>query len=308
MTEVELRLFRYFTVLAEELHFGRAAERIGIAQPPLSQQIQRLEHKLGVQLFRRTKRKVELTEPGRMFLEHARSTLALAEQAVNVARLAGRGELGRLAIGVVSSATYENVIPRALGIFRERFPRVDLVLREASTPDQIRLLHSGEIQIGFIRPPFQDSAIELRTVTREPLIAALPSRHRLARRTAITLADLKADPWVMISRDLGLGFADLVLRTCLSAGFTPPVTQEATQIHTLIGMVAAGLGVTLVPAPVRSLQRPGVVYVPLKGKHPPAEVAAAFLRDGRTPVLQAFLRILSEEARPATWKRQPPQV
>jgi DNA-binding transcriptional LysR family regulator len=195
---------------------------------------------------------------------------------------------------MVSSATYENVIPRALRAFRERFPGVELVLQEWSSTQQIALLHSGEIQIGFVRPPLRDAAVELKTVTREPLIAALPAGHRLAGRALVRIADLAHEQWVMTPRGRGLGFSELILRLCLNAGFSPAVAQEANQIHTLVGLVAAGLGVTLVPAPFRNLRRPGVVYRPLEGKPAQAEIAAAFLKSEKGSVLRGFLGVLGE--------------
>jgi DNA-binding transcriptional LysR family regulator len=289
---IELRLLRYFVAVAEELHFGHAAERIGISQPPLSQQIKRLERTLGVELFRRTKRHVQLTEAGAVFLDQVRPVLAQTAQAVGAARRAARGEVGRLAVGMVSSATYEDLIPGALRTFRERFPDAELALYEWSTVQQIELLHRGELQVGFVRPPVVDAALSLETVTREPLLAALPAAHRLASAPAVSVRDMAEEAWVMLRRDLGLGFHDLVMNVCLAAGFRPGVTQEATQIHTLIALVAAGLGVTLVPGSVENLRRRGVVYLPLADDAPPAEIAAAYLKSSTSPVLREFLKIL----------------
>lgn len=294
---VELRLLRYFVAVAEELHFGRAAERIGISQPPLSQQIQHLERILGVELFRRTKRRVELTEAGAVFLERVRPVLAQTAQAVAAARRAAQGEVGRLAVGMVSSATYGDVIPGALRTFRERFPDAELALYEYSTAKQTELLHRGELQVGFVRPPLEDKALNLETILREPLLAALPAGHRLASLAAVPVGALAEETWVMLPRDLGPGFHDLVMGVCLAAGFRPKVTQEATQIHTLVALVAAGLGVTLVSASVENLRRRGVVYLPLAEDAPAAEIAAAYLKSSGSPVLREFLRIVREVAR-----------
>ncbi|HVX67737.1 MAG TPA: LysR family transcriptional regulator [Bryobacteraceae bacterium] len=295
---IELRLYRYFVAVAEMLHFGRAAESLGIAQPPLSQQIQALERQLGVTLLQRTRRKVELTEPGRVFLTQARRVLEAAGAAEDAARRAGRGEVGRLAIAMVSSATYEDLIPAALLGFRERFPDVALELQERTTNEQIELLHRGTIQIGFVRPPIQDPTITLEVVKREPLVIALPAGHRLAGEERVAVGALASDAWIMLPPELGLGFYDLVLGVCLRAGFTPEVSHVASQIHTMIGLVAAGLGVTLVPASVRNLRRPGVLYRELIEDTPMAETAAAYLASSRSAVLGNFLDVMRFRAAP----------
>jgi DNA-binding transcriptional LysR family regulator len=286
---IELRLFRYFVAVAETLHFTRASELLGIAQPPLSQQIKKLECDLNVQLFRRSKRKVELTEAGEVFLEHARTTLRAAEQAVEQVRRAAAGKEGRLAIGMVSSVTYEDLVSAAVLRFRAQCPNVELTLQELTTPQQIKLLHTGEIHIGFIRPPIQDPAVVLEIVKREQLLVALPIAHPLARRKQIPILALATEPWVTLPSDLGLGFYDLVLSQCHEAGFTPNVSQVATQIHTLISLVAAGLGVTLVPASVSSLRRTGVVYRKLAHETPLVETCVAYLKSAQSPVLDNFI-------------------
>jgi DNA-binding transcriptional LysR family regulator len=289
---IELRLFRYFVAVAEALHFTRAAESLGMAQPPLSQQIKKLENEMGVQLFRRSQRKVELTEAGEVFLEQARRTLRTAEQAVEDARRAAAGRAGRLAIGMVSSATYEDLIAAVVLRFRVQCPNVELVLQELTTPQQIRLLHTREIQVGFIRPPIQDLAIALEMVKREPLLVALPAAHPLAERKQVPIAALATEPWVTLPSDLGMGFYNLVMSLCREAGFTPKVSQVATQIHTMISLVAAGLGVTLVPASVSSLRRAGVVYRKLANETPLVETSVAYLKSAQSPVLENFLQTI----------------
>ena len=296
MSRIDLRIMRHFVAVAEELHFGRAAARLGIQQPPLSQQIGRLERDLRVKLFRRDKRHVTLTEPGRVFLEAARTALAQAEQAVVQARRAARGEVGRLRVGLVSSAMYEDVIPRAVRNFRERHREVGLVLQEWSSTQQAGMLLAGELDVGFVRPPLEDARIALETVTREPLVMALPEMHPLARVPAVRLPLLASSAWIMLPRTLGPGFYDQVLRVCLEAGFSPAVAQEATQIHTMIGLVAAGLGVAMVPASAMNLTRRGVVYVPVRGTEAWVEIAAAYLKETASPVLEAFLAILRDTA------------
>jgi DNA-binding transcriptional LysR family regulator len=291
---MELRLLRYFVAVAEELHFSRAAERLHMAQPPLSQQIRALEAELGVQLFRRTRRRVELTEPGRVFLASARDILARAETAVEEVRRAARGEVGRLIVGVVGSAAYEDAIPGALRAFRERYPDVAIALRELPTGEQLAALRDGRIHIGFLRPPAPHDGIVLETVFREPLIAALPAAHRLAEAREIAVESLAEEPFVMVSREQGLGLHDLVMGVCAAAGFQPRVTQEAIELQTIIGLVAAGFGLSLVPAAARRLQRSGVTYVPLAPPGAEVEIAAAWPTGEPSPALAAFLGLLRE--------------
>ena len=172
---MELRLLRYFTVVAEELHFSRAAARLNMAQPPLSQQIRRLEEELGVQLLARTKRHVELTDPGRLFLDSAREILARVDRAVTEVQRAARGEVGHITIGLVSSVSYEDILPRVLRAYRERHPSVAITLQEMSSGEQLTALREGRIQVGFLRPPIQGLGITTLTVLREPLVAVLPA-------------------------------------------------------------------------------------------------------------------------------------
>ncbi|PSH03357.1 MAG: LysR family transcriptional regulator [Acidobacteria bacterium] len=309
---MELRHFRYFVAVAETLHFSRAAETLGIAQPPLSQQIKKLEDELGVQLFHRSHHKVELTESGVIFLEQARRTLRMAEQAVDDARRAAEGRVGRLTIGMISSA-YEDVIAAVILSFRVQFPNIELVLQEITTPQQIKLLHTGEIQVGFIRPPIHDPAIALEVVKREPLLVALPMGHPLARRKQVPITALASEPWVTtepwgtLPSDLGMGFYSQVLSVCREGGFTPNVSQVASHMHTIINLVAAGLGVTLVPASASNLHRNRVAYRKLANQTRLVEVSVAYLNSAQSPVLENFLKTvrdvtrktLQKDARPA---------
>lgn len=302
---IELRLLRYFVAVAEHLHFGRAAESLGIAQPPLSIQIQQLERKLGATLLHRDRRHVALTEPGTIFLDHARRILSASEEAVEEVRRAATGKVGRLRIGAVSSATYEDLVSIAIRRFREENQGVVLSLQEMTTSEQIESLQRGEIDIGFVRPPAQGAGIQLEVVKREPLLAALPSTHRLAKRRKVRVKELAGEAWVTLPPELGLGFHDLVLGVCLKAGFTPSVSQVAFQIHTMVGLVAAGLGVTLVPASVASLHREGVTYCRLADATAPVETAAAYLQASDSPILANFLKIMRKTARGLTKGSQP---
>jgi DNA-binding transcriptional LysR family regulator len=293
---VELRLYRYFVTLAETLHFGRAAAMHGIAQPPFSQQIQKLERELGTLLLRRSNRHVELTDAGSVFLGEARRTLAAAERAERAARLAGEGRTGRIAIGMISSASYEDMISAIVRRMGQRYPSVDIALLEMTTPQQLQALQSGEVQIGFVRPPIFEASYSTFTVRREPLLLALPSTHRMAAESEIELRSLARDPWVMLPSDMGLGFYEQVIGVCKKAGFTPEAHQVATQIHTMISLVAAGLGVTLVPASVSSMRRTGIVYRRLKDKPEPVETIAVWMPARLSPLLENLLGIIHEVA------------
>ena len=289
---VELRLFRYFIAVAEELHFGRAAEKIGIAQPPLSQQIQVLERELGVRLFDRTNRKVELTDAGMALLGEARKALAAADYAVEEARRAGRGQVGRLAIGMVGSITYQEMIPEVIRTFRERYPNVAIHLQECSTPQQVEAIRRGELHIGFVRPPVSDHLVKFETVMRESMVLALPASHPFASRKRIAIKELANEPWITLPPGLGLGFYEQVMNLCAKAGFQPSLSQVAVQMHTMLSLVAGGLGVTVVPESVSHADRKGIVYVEIAGATPPVETAAAYLKTNRSPILGNFLKIL----------------
>src|SRR5579871_279007 len=292
---MELRHLRYFIAVAEELHFGRAAERLCIAQPPLSQQIQQLERELGFLLFHRTQRRVQLTEAGQMFLEEARQTLANLEKAAQMGRRVARGEAGWLGVGFVGTATYE-VLPAVLSAFRERYPGVELVLRELVSAKQAQALRDKRIHIGLARPALQEDDLVSEPLVREPLLAALPERHPLAEAEHLPLTALAAEPFVLFPRYPKPSYADFVISTCERAGFLPTVAQEAAEMQTAISLVAAGLGVTLVPACVQRLRREGVAYRMLDAPAPITELSAVYRRDDDTPALQAFLQVLRTSA------------
>jgi DNA-binding transcriptional LysR family regulator len=287
---LELRHLRYFTALAETLHFRRAAERLSIAQPALSQQIQRLEREVGVRLVERTQRRVALTEAGIVFLEHARTTLAEAAEAVRLAQLAGRGEIGHLGIGAVTSALY-GIFPEVVRVFRERHRNVHLTLHELAGNEQTRALRAGRIQVSFLRPPVDETDIEVRTITRESWVAALPTAHVLSRRPRVSLKMLKDEPFVSFPRELAPVLYDRLIAMCQRAGFSPHIVQEA-QMQTIISLVAAGIGVALVPESLQNLSRKGLVYKPLAGVTPKLELAVAWRREDKSPLLASFLSVV----------------
>ena len=295
---MELRHLRYFTAVAEELHFGRAAERLHMAQPPLSQHILNLERELGVKLFARTKRKVELTDAGRVFLADVRLILSRTEQAIHNAQRASRGEFGRLIVGFVLSATC-SLIPAILRVFRERYPAVELVLEEITTEQGLTALTEGQMQLCFIRLPVPDldASLLLESVLKEKIVLALPAGHSLTARAKVPLRLLANEPFIIFPRGQGKGFYDHLVSLCRQAGFSPKVAQEAGQMQTILSLVAAGLGVALIPASVQSLRSEGVVYKPLGEQVPGTGIAMIWQRRDESIMLKNFARVVREVAR-----------
>lgn len=290
---MELRHLRYFVAVAEELHFGRAATRLHLAQPPLSRQIRALEDEVGVALLARTNRRVTLTEAGQVFLEGARRTLAQADAAVSDARRAERGEIGRLALGFVGTATYD-VLPRLLRAFRIACPDVELELQSLTTGEQVAAFRERRLDVGLLRPPVDDPSLALRTVVREPLLAVLPEGHPLAGRERVPLAALADEPFILYRRASGPATHDRIVGACLQAGFSPTIVQETDEMQTMAGLVAGGLGVGLMIAPVGTPRSTGVVYKPLEGSTPTWEMALAWRHDDETAVVRAFLAVSEE--------------
>ena len=286
---MELRHLRYFIAVAEELNFTRAAERLHIAQPPLSQQIQHLEAEMGFQLFRRTKRTVQLTAAGQVFFEEAQKILQQVDRAIQLGRQTSRGELGQLTIGFVSSAAH-NVVPPILQAFRTRCPAVKLELHELTTNEQLQRLREGRIDIGFVRPPVEEDGINSEIVFREPLIVALPETHFLADRANVQLRELSAEPFILFPRSLAPGLYDPIVTLCQQAGFSPIAGQEAIQMQTIISLVAAEMGVAIVPASMQNFQRSGVVYKSLPESTCIVAIALIW-RNHSTEAVQRFLEV-----------------
>ncbi len=292
---VELRHLRYFVAVAEELHFGRAARRLRIAQPPLSQQIRRLEQDLGATLFLRTKRRVELTAAGQAFLPEARSVLTQAERAVHVAQRAGQGEGGRLVVGFVPSAGLD-LLPRVLTAARVRLPHFEIDPRALYPEQQVDALRAGQIQVGLLRLPIDDDGLAVEPILREPLVVALPQGHRLARRKRVRVADLADDSIILFPRRIAPAYHDSFVVLCRQSGFTPRMLLASGSIQTNLGLVAAGLGVTLLPASVRALKRTGVVYRSLAPPGAHVEMAMAYASDDASTVLPTFLQVVRDAA------------
>jgi DNA-binding transcriptional LysR family regulator len=285
---MELRHLRYFVTVAEELHFGRAAVRLNMAQPPLSQQINKLEDELGFPLLLRNKHHVELTPAGKVFLEEARITLVQADKAAAAAWRAHEGVEGRLTIGFVGSVTY-NIVP-LLQKYRLQFPMVHLSLHQMKSAHQLQALHEKKIQLGILRPPVQSPYLESETIHKEAYVAALPESHPLAGRDTLRVEELAGDEFIISSRNNGSYYHDAVIRLCRDSGFYPRIALEAPEILTIVAFVSAGLGVSIVPASFRSQQNRMVVYRELENDSH-LETAFVWRKDDRPPVLDKFLQL-----------------
>ncbi|WP_455823776.1 LysR substrate-binding domain-containing protein [Pseudomonas graminis] len=291
---MELRHLRYFIAVAEELHFGRAAQVLGISQPPLSQQIQALEQEVGARLFERTNRRVELSEAGRLFLQEARLVLAQVDKAADVARRAQLGELGELKIGFTSSAPFNSSIPQAIFAFRQAFPAVHLNLQEMSSTEVAESLVDESIQVGLMRPlPLPDS-LSVIELMREPLVAVLNAGHPLVQGSerGLHLKQLADEPFVFFPRTYGSGLYAQLLNLARDAGFSPHFAQEAGEAMTIIGLVAAGLGVSVLPASYQRIRIDGVVYRTLLDREAVTAVWLVQRKGAQSPRAKAFVELL----------------
>lgn len=292
--KLDIRRMRYFLAVAEELSFSRAAERLRIAQPPLSYQIKQLEDDLGVQLFERTRRGVRLTDAGNVLCDEARRILIQLEQTTRMVERVGSGEVGRLNLGFVPSAS-NAVLPSLLHRFRQRFPGIEMFLQEMKPDDVVERLLSSRIDVGFFYLPFEEEALAFRPVSREAFIAALPEDHPLAPQAVIDLPSLAGEPFILPMRYKMPGLYVKVMEACRAAGFTPRAVQkDVWLIQTIVGLVAGGIGVALVPDSTRSLPRRGVVYRPVRGAAATVEMAAVWRRSEDSAVLRSFLRVVEE--------------
>lgn len=297
MNTPDLRQLRQFIAVAEHLHFGRAAATLHISQPPLSRSIQDLEAKLGAKLLERSRRKVELTAAGAWYLEEARQVLVRLERAGRSVAERSAGGTGALRIGFVTIADY-SVLPGLLSRFKAAHPGVSLALRELVTEIQLEALGSGDLDLGFVLPPLPARDVESITVNREPLVVALPGRHALAReRGPLGVRALAEEPFVMVPATLARGLSDVVLGVCARAGFAPRIAQEAVQMQTVVSLVSSGLGVAIVPASLLNLRRSGVVYRPVRDRHPRIELRLAWRRDARSAPLARFVELAKRESK-----------
>lgn len=285
---------RYFVVVAEEQNFSRAAERLHMAQPPLSDQIKRLENELGVQLFTRTSRGARLTEAGRLLLVEARRIFVQVEQTTEMVSRVGNGEVGRLTIGFVPSAS-NDVLPSVLRRFRDKYPDVQLYLQEMNPDWLVRGLYEGRIDVSFFYLPFEDGGLAHRPVSREPLVVALPEDHPLSGEQELDLRNLAEEPFVLPAKYEMPGLHAQVMEACRQAGFVPQAVQkEIWLMQTIVGLVAGGLGVALVPSSLRNLRRKGVVYKTVRDLSPTVEMGVVWRHDEDAPVLHSFLKVVEK--------------
>ena len=300
---MELRHLRYFIAVAEEGHITRAAERLGMQQPPLSQQIRALERELGVQLLRRKPRGVDVTEAGRALLADARAILAHIDHAFTTTRRTARGELGRLVVGFTSSAPFHPFVPRVIRAFRDTAPDIALTLEESGTTELIEDLRHERVDAALIRTQVSDLAgLTVNPLLEEAMLLALPATHPLAKGAtdgpALPLAALAAETFVVYRRHSGPGLYDAIIAACHAAGFSPHIGQEAPRIVSTLNLVAAGLGLALVPASLQRMQMDGVAYRRLRGTpQPRAPLLLATRRADTSPVLRRFLDLVKRMAR-----------
>ncbi len=288
---IELRHLRYFVAVAEELHFGRAAERLRISQPPLSQQIQALEEMVGARLLARNNRNVGLTQAGEMFLKEAYQVLDQVNRAAEKAARLERGEMGELTIGFTSSAPFISVVSRSLRAFRQLSPDVHIKMREVNTKQQLEPLLNGELDLGVMRNTRLPDALEHQLLLCEPLLAVVPNGHPLTHNASGTLrfTDLAQEPFVFFSREVGTALYDEILALLANAGIAPYITQEVGEAMTIIGLVAAGLGISILPTSFGRVKIDGVTYLPLAE---PEAMTEVWLVHHRSRPLTAAARTL----------------
>ena len=294
---MELRQLRYFIAVAEERSFSRAAQRLHISQPPLSTQIMTLEEELGIRLFDRSNRGVSLTAAGSVFYDEMRAVLVRLEHGKTRARQAGQGHAGTLSIGFVSIADY-GILPPTLKEFRNRFPAVQVQLHELTTDIQIREMRAGRLDLGIGLGPLQEADLVFEALSHEPLILAAPSGHRLTKnKGALDLRAFSKEEFIVPPRDIAPGLYDLIISRCYSSGFVPHITQHARQMQTVIGLVAAGMGVALVPSSVQNLKRTGVHYGRIRGSSPGIEIGLIRSLSVDGPLRDNFMATLRDISR-----------
>jgi len=293
---MELRHLRYVVAVADTLHFGQAAERLHLSQPPLSQQIRQLEDELRVKLFNRTKRQVQLTDAGKMFVEEARVILAHAEHALNLAMRVNQGEVGQLTIGVAGPAD-ARIFVDILGTFARRHPKVRIVLRHMGSADQVQAIREGRLHVGIVALPIGDeSDLATETVMHRPIVIALPQGHPLAARDRVPLLALAHEPHIMFARHIGPQFFDAVIASCREAGFNMNIAHEVDNLYTACALVAAGLGVCFVPAGIQEGRSTSIVLRPVEPSLPHIDLhmAVAYKPKPACALVRLFVDVVRE--------------
>lgn len=281
---MELRHIRYFQVLAEELNFSRAADKLHIAQPPLSRQIQKLEEEIGAKLFYRTKRQVELTDAGKVFLQKSYEILNLVDQACITTRLHSTGTQGEFKVGF--TGTVQDLIP-ALKKYREQFPQVKVILRQMTNEEQIEALNENHIDIALVSVPIDDKKIQVAPIKKMNFVAALPESHPLVRKSKLTFHDLSDQPLIMTSKTAGTKYYEAVMDAFERQNITPKIAVQAHDLQTVLLLVVAGMGIALTPSPIRSLN--GVVHRKIDDFDLTIVGSMAWRKDNKSEVLEKFL-------------------
>jgi DNA-binding transcriptional LysR family regulator len=294
---MDLRHLRYFVTVAEELHFTRAAERLGIKQPPLSLQIRHLEQEVGTALFRRLKRGVELTETGVLLLDEARSLLDQMERTKAGVQSHARGAAGRIHLGFAGVTYIHRLVVGIIRAYRERYPGVVLSPEQSNTERLVAGLRSREFDVAFIRPPIIDAeGLSIEPLVDEPMMIVLPESHRHAGDRSIPLAALASDTMILFPRAIGPGLHDSIIASCHRAGFSPKLGQEASQTVSIVYMVAAGFGVSIVPQSLESLRAEGVAYLRIEGEAPRALVSLAYRKGDPSTLVRNFVALARRTA------------
>lgn len=295
---MELRHLRYFLAVADDLNFRRAAERLGIAQPPLSSQIRDLERELGTPLFRRTPKGAELTEAGHAFLAAVPAVFERLDRAVRMAKRGARGEVGLLRVGYTGSTTFNPLIPTTLRTFRRAYPEVEMVLEELNSAELLVRLGQGRLDATFFRPGKEPPpALSVLPLAEAKMAIVVPAEHRLAGRASATLRELEGEPLILFSRVLGPGLYDELIEVCRDAGLDPLVEQVAPQITSIANLVAVELGVSIIPSELASARLPGVHYLSISGPGPVARISLATRPDDRSVITMNFRTIAQQVAR-----------
>ncbi|GGC87954.1 LysR family transcriptional regulator [Thalassobacillus devorans] len=290
---MELRHLKYFTVIAEELHFRRAAEKLNISQPPLSQQLKQLENELQVKLFYRTNRSVELTEAGSVLLEKAYNIFNYLDDACEETRGVHRGEIGELTLGYSGSAVFD-LIPTIIHSCNQLFPNLTLDLKQLTTSEQIKALEERKIQVGVLVPPLENPNLVTQTIREEKLVVCLPNNHPLAQgRAQIDARELATENFIMPPRQAGHGYYEAIKNIFKDAGFTPTIVQTAKEQHTMVSLVAAGIGIVIVPEYTQFIKLENVVYLPFNKTYPKI-TAMAWHKENRRPVVNRFISVVQE--------------
>ena len=289
---MELRHIRYFLAIAREGNFTRAAAGLGISQPPLSLQIKDLEQEVGALLFRRMAHGAELTPAGEAFLAVVGGMPELAERAIRHAQRAARGEIGVLRVGFTASSAFNAVVPGTLRVFRRAYPGIKLMLEEANTTRLTTGLDDGTLDIAFLRPEGVDGRnLQLRLLSEEPMVLAIPTGHVMADEDGVDLAQLAKDPFILFPRSVGPTLYDTIINACRESGFEPHVDQFAPQISSIVNLVAAELGVSIVPASMSQIHIAGVTFREIKGKTPTARLALAYRKGSTSNPVRNFMAL-----------------